>query len=333
VAEITSPASKDILFILFSIASRGGFKLNTVILSIAIFTGMITAFQNIVFTYAVNAPIIGEVSTQPQLTVYKEYREGSLKVEVASIFVNDVLVIILSPSDIVEFLKLMNVDGVPTSLKVGEALISEDLLPLTEFQNLEVDGLCLKISGVLPSSARLLKSIIVSSESMRSLDLETEFLYYGRLGGGEPVGYTESPSLINLIHGVILEVQTLLSMVTYLLYITLSLTCLVQALHVMDGGRSVLKAFSVLGVSRGSLYLSLVIFAVVVSAVSVVLGYAIGVVASTSTSAVYSLVLDVPYLKPMVSDSLLLDLALAFISSSFGVSIGYVRGCMLASSN
>jgi len=71
--------------------------------------------------------------------------------------------------------------------------------------------------------------------------------------------------------------------------------------------------------------------AVIISSVSVCLGYALGVVASASSSAMASLALGLPYIKPEASGALFWNLVLAFISSSTGLSAGYARGYASAS--
>ncbi len=314
--------SRDLFSQLLSIAARGGFKLGATLLTVAIFTGMITATQIMITSYVINAPIIQEITINPQFAVSKKHFNGSLRVEVASVTLNDTIITVFSTEDLAEYLYLIGYSAETSQLNFGEALISKDLAPFISNGTLTIKELKLKVSGFIESQ----KTILISLDTMTALKLESEDFYYGKSVEADHSYIAEAPSSTSLIHGISREVQNALSTIKYALYTILTLTCLVQALHVMNESKGVFKVYLAFAPSKMRLYSSLISMAICVSAASVILGYAIGVTTSASASAVLSQLLKLPYIKPSFNDALIFDLALAFTSSSIGLSVGYVEG-------
>jgi len=208
-----------VLRMLLSIAVRGELKVGVTIITVALFTGVITATQNILSSYSVNAPMIEEIATQPVLLIHPSNNGEALEVEVADVLVDGVLAVMVSPSNITRYLTLMRARSHLKQLEEGEALVSADILTSTVNESLKAAGVQLKVAGPVEPFDALLRTLIVSPKTLKALDVEAESLYYDEFAAGSRG--CEAPASISLIQGLTFEVQSLLSTIMYIMYASL----------------------------------------------------------------------------------------------------------------
>ncbi len=321
---------RGILSTLLAIAVRGGMKLGVIFLTIALFTGIITSVQNIVYAYSDEMPFLMEIAAQPRIAIFKQEKPGAVEVRVVDVCIDGTIATLIAPSSVTEYLDIIG-GGSYSPLKTGEMYVSGDIMHYVQEGALEIEGKILTVKDESIPTSLLFKTLIISAETAEEIGLPTVSLYYSRYLEADSISWVEGPSSMSLIRGLTSEVQMFLSTITGLMYVLLCLTSLVQAFYVMSESRDTLRFFSVFGLSNYGMILNVVALAVIVSFVSVGFGYALGVISSASASAIVSIVLKIPYIKPNLSDELVFSLLLAFVSSSLGLSMGYVRGSFSAS--
>jgi len=311
---------------LLSIAARGGLKVSFILLTISLFTGLIVAVQSISYSYANEALILKEISRSPKLAVSHKPRTGaSLRVEVAAVRLNGHIVILVAPEDVERYIALHGSRVDDEYPGKGEILVGERLKPLLQGAGLTVQGKPLNVSGFILAPIHLSSVILLTSETMRTLGVETTTLYYEE-AEGPGMGLTEAPSSASLVRTVTEEVLNTLTLSTLLLYAILALTCMIQGYNVVHESRRVLEIFSDLGAPRGRMTTSLCVASLAMSGGSVALGYALGITASAFASSIISVTLGLPYIKPIASLHLIYCLCLAFATSSIALASGLVRG-------
>ena len=331
------------LRIVLAIASRGGLKLGSIILMVALFTGSITAVRTLSASYSSNTPLVKQMARPVRLSVVMDVDGvNGTRVRVASIDIQGSTVIVAAPEKggLGVWLSVTGLKRDSPALGSDQALVSGRLLPSVSGGTIEVSGLVLQVVGTVDTANRM---IVVGHETFSRLGFNHETFIYinggsqgagngGALKGLEEIGdeyrwvHAEAPSALSLIYGLSMEVHGLLNAVSLMLYVSLGLACLVQGYYSMREGQDTFMVFKAHRAGTKSMILSLCLLSVIVASISVLLGLSLGVIASSSASLGASLVIGVPYVKPAVSLILLLDLAVAFASSFLGLALGYARG-------
>jgi hypothetical protein len=312
---------------LLSITARGGLKTGFILLTISLFTGLVVAVQSMSYSYASEAAILKEISRNPNLLVsYETKGQDALKVQLASVNVNGYTIIIVASKDLEQYVILQKVKMEGEYPRNGEILAGEKLKPLLQNGMLLVEGQLLNVSGFVSAPVYLSSAILLTSETMEILGIDTIILYYEEATESSETDLGEAPSSASLVQAVTKEVLNSLTLVTILLHAMLALTCITQGYNAAHESKVILEVFSALGTSGKKMAASLCVLALAITSGGMVLGYAFGIMTSAFASSLMSLTLGLPYIKPIASLHLICWLGSAFTISFITVTGGLVKG-------
>jgi hypothetical protein len=302
---------------MLSIASRGGFKLGTLIFTVALLTASLTALQTLTASYSDNVELIQRIALTPRFSLDKD--QGTM-IEINVHPINDVNVFLVAPSKLPEYLSISGVRDPPENLGENDVIIS------TTLQEHTVDGkITIKDKNLRVVMALNLPqdTVILTSTALNRLTPGSMKVYVSPGGEGR---YSQAPSTINLVKGLATEVQSIISSTGGLFFISLAVMAIIQATYVFEEGKESMQVFKALHAPNHSITASLLIVVFLVSGLTMVIGYSLGIVASSSISLLANLFIGTPYIKPVFSTRLFWSLILGFASIFTALSIGYIRG-------
>lgn len=295
-------------------------------LTISLFTGLVTAAQVMALSYAREASILREISLSPRVVVDREPGKDALKVEAAALKLMDNIVMVFAVDSPDQFLSLYGSKVEGAKPGIGEVLVGEGLKPLVRDGTILIQGHTLRASGYISSPPHLSSAIILTPETMRILGVETSTLYIRKPVEETEVRLTEAPSSKALVRGVTEEVLSSLNLITLLLISMLILTCVIQGYNAAHESRRVLRVFTALGSPKRSMAASLIILALMLSLIGVAVGFSLGMVSSALTSSILSVWLGLPYIKPVAGPESLPWVGYILASALTSLSIGLLRG-------
>jgi hypothetical protein len=307
----------SLIKVMLSIASRGGFKLGTLIFTVSLFTASITTLHTLTASYSDNVELIQQIALTPRLSLDKV--EGTM-IETNVYSLNKVNVLLVAPSNVSEYLSIIGVRKPTENLGENEVIISNTLLHWTIDGTMNIEGNQYQIlmSLNLPQD-----TVVLTSNSLNRLTRDPLTAYYSHNGVGQ---YSQAPASITLVKGIASEVQRLLSSMGLLFFASLAVMSIIQATYVFNEGRDSFKVFKALHSLNRGMTGSFLLVAFIVSGLTMVLGISMGIMTSAGISLIASVFIETPYVKPVPSVQLLWSLLLGFISIFLALSIGYIRG-------
>jgi len=117
-----------------------------------------------------------------------------------------------------------------------------------------------------------------------------------------------------------------MSVVGYALYGALGLSCLFQGYNSLIEAEEVLETLASVGAPMKMVNISMFVYAFIVSAVGVVLGFALGTFIPGLASSLASILFRLPHLKPFINAYVGLDLILGFSASLLALTTGLLGG-------
>ena len=310
---------------LLSITARGGFKIGFIIFIISLFTSLAVAVNTISYSYANKAPILKEISGEPQILILNSPSNNSISIKIGSLKIGSKMIIIISSNNLSGFLNILHISFSGDLPEYGEALIGRELEPLISNDTIGIKGLCLNISGVITSPKQFYNTIVIADETAKTIKVSGWKQYYITKKNGVNI-LCGAPDLSILVEDVTREGTSSFSLIIYLNYILMTIAVIVEGYSVVLNTKSVFKVLTSLGVSNFKIISSLIILSILTSSISVVIGYAIGIFAPSIISSFLSITLHLPYVKPLVNPNLLFILLSSLILSSVSLAIGFARG-------
>jgi hypothetical protein len=313
---------------LFSITARGGLKVGSTLLIIALFTALVISVQALTCSYTKEAPLLQEISQTPQILLTTEpTEENALKVQVAPTKLSDHTLILIAPEQMEEYLHLFRAQVEGNLPKKGQALIGTVVKSLLQGDTLALQGHLLNVTGTFSTPTHSSYVVLVTPETLADLSIQTPALYLFEASQGSHFAEgIEAPCIIHLIDAVSREALDALAFTTLLLEVVLALTCLIQGYTVMNRSKPMLEVFSSLNASEKSMASFLALIAVAIGGCGAVLGYALGMISSSAVSLLLSLAADLPYMKTLAGSHLLHALLISFVFSATALTLGFAAG-------
>ncbi len=327
-AEVKDTDRPALARTLFSIAARGGLKVGSTLLIIALFTALVISVQALTYSYTKEAPLLQEISRTPQILLTREPTEdGALKVQMAPTKLSDHTIILIAPERMEEYLHFFRAQVEGNLPEKGQVLIGTVVKTLLQGHTLTLQGHPLGVTGIFSTPSHSSYAVLVTPETLADLSVQTTAFYLSEASQESHFAEgIEAPCIIHLIDAVSREALDALAFTTLLLEGILALTCLIQGYTVMNRSKPTLEVFSSINASEKSMASLLVLIAVAIGGCGAVLGYALGMISSSAVSLLLSFAADLPYMKPLAGSHLLYAFLCSFVFSATALTLGFAFG-------
>jgi len=270
---------------------------------------------------AINLISLSVYTGQQYVAVSEKPLANAVKIQVSPIKINGRTVLLISPENFTEFLK---VSGGSLSGKApiasDEVAVGEALRNLVTNNRLVIDGRAFKVTGFLQSDGLLTYSVVSATNVVPNPQT-----FYASLSKDSRLEVS-APAAEQTARSVFSEALAIMSVVGYALYGALGLSCLFQGYNSLIEAEVVLETLASVGAPVKMVNISMFVYAFIVSAVGVVLGFALGIFIPGLASSLASILFRLPHLKPFINAYVGLDLILGFSASLLALTTGLLGG-------
>jgi hypothetical protein len=300
---------------------RGSLKTRPILLTIAFLIAINIGVHTMVNTYQMEVTgLISLYGGQEYLAVSQKPGPESVKVAASFLNIHERGVLLISCDSIEKLLRLSRAT-ISGSLPVeaDEAAVGEGIRDLVSDGILVVEGRSLRVRGYVRSNDHLRYSVL----TVARIRQDAKTFYFSPQSGEDAV---PAPAAQRISASVFSEVLTIMSLVSYLLFVGLALSCLFQGYNSATEAESTLKVFSSMNAPRRMVSAAMLLYASMVAVAGAILGFAFGIFIPGLVSSVISIALKMPHLKPMTGWNVAVDLIVGISSSFPALSIGLLRG-------
>ena len=317
-------SSTSLLPTILKLAVRGSLKTRTILFTIALFIAINVGVHAMASSYeleAINLISLSVYTGQQYVAVSEKPLANAVKIQVSPIKINGRTVLLISPENFTEFLK---VSGGSLSGKApiasDEVAVGEALRNLVTNNRLVIDGRAFKVTGFLQSDGLLTYSVVSATNVVPNPQT-----FYASLSKDSRLEVS-APAAEQTARSVFSEALAIMSVVGYALYGALGLSCLFQGYNSLIEAEVVLETLASVGAPVKMVNISMFVYAFIVSAVGVVLGFALGIFIPGLASSLASILFRLPHLKPFINAYVGLDLILGFSASLLALTTGLLGG-------
>ncbi|RLF09115.1 MAG: hypothetical protein DRJ98_08630, partial [Thermoprotei archaeon] len=296
----------------------------------SIFLAVVVGLKGMTEAYVHDVMAIVELYNRPGLAISSQRPAGleAVEINIVHITIENVDALLVSVADVSAYLGLhgARLKGSPPGF--GEALVGSKLRGQLGLPAVRIDGLELNITGIISSNDYLDYSLVILDETAALLDLEWETLYEWEVReGGEPIPYAVTvPAIPALLRSVLVSVERNIRLITDLIYAMACMAGFFLAGSSSLEARRTIKVLASAGFTLKGLLFSLMALSIVLAALSAIIGASLGMLVPTLISAVTSIFLKLPYIRPMAYESMYLDALWYFLLLFVCFFTGFVRG-------
>ena len=322
--------SVSLAVIMMSIAARGELKVKHLMLIASIFLAVVVSLKGMTEAYVHDVMAIVELYNRPGLAISSQRPAGvkAVEVNIAHITIENTNALLVSVANVSAYLDLhgARLKGSPPGF--GEALIGSKLRGQLGLPTAHIDGLELNITGVISSNDYLDYSLVILDETAALLDLEWEMLYEWEVReGDEPIPHGVAvPAIPTLLRSVLVSVERNIRLITDLIYAMACMAGFFLAGSSSLEARRTIKILTSAGFTLRNLLFSLTVLSMILAASSAIIGASLGILVPTLISAVTSIFLKLPYIRPMAYESMYLDVLWYSLLLFICFLTGFVRG-------
>ncbi len=264
--------------------------------------------------------LISLYSGQQYVAVSEKPLPNSLKIQASPSTIDGRTVLLISTENFGGFLRVNGawLLGIPPTQ--SEVAVGEELRQQVNNGLLLINGRTFKVTGYLQSNSYLTYSIVATTNifpSSQTLYMSTE---------KSNVAEVSAPAAEQVARSVFTEVLAIMNLVGYTLYGALGLCCLFQGYNSLIESEGILQTLASIGAPKKMVNVSMLGYALIVSATGTLLGFVLGTFLPGLTSSIISVALKLPHLKPMMNTQVELDLVLGFSASLLALSTGLLGG-------
>jgi len=316
--------------VMMSIAARGEFKVKHLVLIASIFLAVVIGLKGMTEAYVHDVMAIVELYSRPGLAVSSQRPAGveAVEVNITHITIENTDALLVSVTNVSAYLDLhgARLKGSPPGF--GEALVGSKLRDQLGLPTAYINGLELNITGTISSNDYLDYSLVILDETAALLDLEWKTLYEWEVReGSEPIPYAVTvPAIPTLLRSVLVGVERNIRLITDLIYAMACMAGFFLAGSSSLEARRTIRVLASVGFTFRGLLFSLTALSTILAALSVIIGVSLGILVPTLISAVMSIFLRLPYIRPMAYESMYLDVLWYFLLLFICFFTGFVRG-------
>ena len=247
---------------------------------------------------------------------------------VTRITIENIDALLISVSNVSVYLDLHQARLKGSLPSFGEALVGSKLRDQLGLPIAYINGLKLNITGIISSNDYLDYSLIILDETAALLDLEWKTLYEWEVReSSEPIPHAVIvPAIPTLLRSVIISAERNVRLITNLIYAMACMAGFFLAGSSSVEARRTIRVLTSAGFTFKSLLFSFMALSIVLAALSAIIGVSLGILAPTLISAITSIFLKLPYIRPMTYESMYLDVLWYFILLFICFFTGFVRG-------
>jgi len=319
---------------LLKVSLRGGLKLGSAVITIALFTALAVSINSMAVAYAAEGSVIAQFADSPQFCVSASpVGNSSVAVGISSAAIDGKTVSVYSTASPSSLLSIIGAKLEGAYPAAGEALVGKSLSPYVDAGSITLPGSAHNVSGYLPSSP-LAYSIIVNQAP------SGDAVYFTRLNSTSgsasslpsssasgPIA-AAAPSFSVLVALVTSETLASVQWLTALLLALLAVVGASQGYRAMNDSSPVALTLGSLSPSRSAVVSSSAAVAAAVALACAALGCAVGLFSSAFLSSLLSSALSLPHVKPAVDIGTALVLSLSFAVSAASLGSGLAFGCI-----
>ena len=316
--------------IIMSIAARGELKVKYLVLIASIFLAVVVGLKGMTEAYVHDVMAIVELYSRPSLAISSQRPAGvkAVKVNVVHITIENIDALLISVSNVSVYLDLHRARLKGSLPGFGEALVGSKLRDQIGLPIAYINGLKLNITGIISSNDYLDYSLIILDETAALLDLEWKTLYEWEVReSSEPIPHAMIvPAIPTLLISVIISAERNVRLITNLIYAMACMAGFFLAGSSSVEARRTIRVLTSAGFTFKGLLFSFMTLSIVLAALSTIIGVSLGILAPTLISAITSIFLKLPYIRPMAYESMYLDILWYFILLFICFFTGFVRG-------
>ena len=316
--------------IIMSIAVRGELKVKHLVLIASIFLAVVVGLKGMTEAYVHDVMAIVELYDRPGLAISSQRPADveAVEVNITYIPIENANVLLVSVANVSAYLNLHGARLKGSLPGFGEALVGSKLRSRLSLPTVHIDGLKLNITGIISSNDYLDYSLVILDETATLLDLEWKTLYEWKVQeGSEPIPYAVTvPAIPTLLRSVLMSVERNVRLITDLIYAMACMASFFLAGSSSLEARRTIKVLASAGFTLKGLLFSLMALSTILAASSAIIGASLGILVPTLISAITSIFLKLPYIRPMAYESMYLDVLWYFLLLFICFFTGFVRG-------